>query len=60
MSRDEPCQIGGIGEIVRFENVRDHKVVGKAGDGFLRGGLVRIGRGRYTRSSTRALGSAAE
>ena len=47
-------------EILRSENVRDHEVVGKAGDRVLRGGQLRIGRKRYTRSSTRALGSATQ
>jgi|TARA_B110000967_G_scaffold121940_1_gene124534 hypothetical protein len=58
--RWEPCEIFGVVEKLRSENVRDDDVVGEAGDGFLRVGLLRIGRGRYTRSSTRALGSANE
>ena len=40
--------------------MRDHEVVGKAGDRFLRGGLERIGGGRFMRFSTRVRGSATE
>ena len=34
--RREPCEICGVVEILRSEDVLDHDVVGKAGDGFLR------------------------
>ena len=40
--------------------MRDHEVGGKAGDRFLRGGLERIGGGRFMRFSTRVRGSATE
>ena len=34
--RSEPCEIGGIVEMFRSENVRDDDVVEKAGDGIAR------------------------
>ena len=34
--RWEPCEVCGIVEILRSENVRDDQVVGEAGDSFLR------------------------
>ena len=42
--RWEPCEIGGIVEILRSQNVSDDDVVQKAWDRGLRGGLARIGR----------------
>jgi hypothetical protein len=55
----KPCEIYGIvPKILRFENVRDDEVVGKARDGFLRVGLLRLGHERCARASGRALGSA--
>ena len=58
--RWKPCEVCGIVEILRSENVRDDEVVGKAGVGFLRGGLLRIGSGRRAHSSERALNSVTE
>jgi hypothetical protein len=37
----EPCEICRVVKILRSENVSDDEVVGKAGDGFLRGGRLR-------------------
>jgi len=34
--RWEPCEVCGIVEILRSENMRDDQVVGEAGDSFLR------------------------
>ena len=39
--RWEPCEIGGIVEMLRSENVRDDEVVGEAGEG-----LARVGKAR--------------
>jgi hypothetical protein len=49
--RWEPCEIGWIVEMLSPENVRDDDVVEKAGDGFLRGGPARNGRGSAARTS---------
>ena len=49
--RWEPCEVCGIVEMLRSENVRDDDVVEKAGDGFLRGGPARNGRGSAARTS---------
>ena len=40
--RWEPCEIGGVVEILRSQNVLDDEVVGKAGDGLAR--HCRVGR----------------
>ena len=47
----EPCEFGGIVEILSTENVSGDDVVEKAGDGCLRGGLVRIDRDITDRES---------
>ena len=36
----EPCEICGVVEILRFEDVRGDEVVGKAGDGLARGSIA--------------------
>ena len=38
--RWEPCEIGGVVEMLRSENVRDDDVVEKAGDGLARVSLT--------------------
>ena len=39
--RWQPCEIGGVVEVLRSKNVRDDEVVGEAGDEFLRFGIAR-------------------
>ena len=45
------CEIGGVVEILRSEDMSDDQVVGETVEGFLRGGLVRIGRNITARES---------
>jgi hypothetical protein len=54
----KPREKKGILQHLRSENVSDDEMVGKARDGFLRVGLLRLGHERCARASGRALGSA--
>ena len=48
-NRRQTCEICRVVKVVRSQDVRGDQVVGEAGEGFPRGGLVHIGRDTTTR-----------